>query len=377
MSSRVVSYALIFTFIVLTASFGFAYASNTSNLRNELNQVQREMDETQRILDQGRAEERRLAGQIQALEEQVNAVQREINAIRGNIEQTRERITLAQAELDELERSLGIQNEELNARLRAMYMNGNISMLDVLLGSHSINNFLTNMNRIQLIHESDIAVIESLETQHRIIETHRQYLNDIEAGLVAERDREAQKQAALRANQSEIDVLRVEVSASNREYAQMLDALEAEATRLIDVILRAQLDSEWVGGSMRWPVPGHSRVSSEYGERIHPILRTRRMHTGIDIPAPSGTNIIAANAGTVIVAGWNNSYGNMIVIDHGGGITTLYAHNSTNLVSVGDIVTAGQTIGRVGSTGMSTGPHLHFEVRVNGQHTDPRGWLPR
>ena len=124
---------------------------------------------------------------------------------------------------------------------------------------------------------------------------------------------------------------------------------------------------------MSWPVQG--RITSPFGYRIHPILKTKELHTGIDIAATSGTTVVAANGGTVIKSGWNNSYGNLLMIDHGGGIVTLYAHNSSLLVRVGDVVSKGQAVSKVGSTGMSTGPHLHFEVRVNGQYKNPMDWL--
>jgi murein DD-endopeptidase MepM/ murein hydrolase activator NlpD len=125
---------------------------------------------------------------------------------------------------------------------------------------------------------------------------------------------------------------------------------------------------------MIWPVNG--TVTSGYGYRIHPILGKRILHTGIDIAAASGTSIWAADGGTVIYATWVSGYGNTVAIDHGGGISTLYAHQSSMAVSYGQKVKKGQVVGYVGSTGYSTGPHLHFEVRVNGTPVDPMGYLP-
>jgi murein DD-endopeptidase MepM/ murein hydrolase activator NlpD len=130
---------------------------------------------------------------------------------------------------------------------------------------------------------------------------------------------------------------------------------------------------------MTWPVPSSYRITSSFGMRKHPILRKNKMHTGVDRGADKGASIVAANSGTVIMAHYDkNGYGNMVVIDHGGGITTLYAHASKLLVKVGDKVKSGQTIAKVGSTGLSTGNHLHFEVRVNGEPKDPmKGYLSK
>ena len=128
-------------------------------------------------------------------------------------------------------------------------------------------------------------------------------------------------------------------------------------------------------GRFLWPTPGYSKITSDYGMRVHPILGTKKLHTGIDIGAPSGTRILSGDAGVVIHAGWLGAYGNAVVVDHGGGLSTLYGHMSSIAVREGQQVTAGQKLGGVGSTGLSTGPHLHFEVRVNGNPVSPWGYL--
>ena len=126
---------------------------------------------------------------------------------------------------------------------------------------------------------------------------------------------------------------------------------------------------------MEWPVPGYHKVTSPYGNRYHPVLKKNKFHSGVDLRAPMGTPIVAANDGKVLSAGYNSGYGNRIYIDHGGGIVTVYAHNSKLLVKAGDKVKRGQTIAKAGSTGRSTGPHLHFEVRKNGKTTNPMNWI--
>ena len=135
------------------------------------------------------------------------------------------------------------------------------------------------------------------------------------------------------------------------------------------------IDTKYIGGVLAWPVPGYTRITSKYGMRTHPITGVYKLHTGVDISAPMGANFIAANDGIVTKAGMNSAYGNMVIIDHGGGISTLYAHGSEILVHVGQTVKKGVAVLKVGSTGYSTGPHAHFEVRINGVVTDPMPYI--
>ena len=136
------------------------------------------------------------------------------------------------------------------------------------------------------------------------------------------------------------------------------------------------IDTKYIGGEFAWPVPGYTRITSKYGMRTHPITGIYKLHTGVDIGAPMGANFVAANDGIVVKAGYNGAYGNMVIIDHGGGVQTLYAHGSEILVKVGDVVKKGETaVLKVGSTGYSTGAHAHFEVRINGETTDPLPYI--
>jgi murein DD-endopeptidase MepM/ murein hydrolase activator NlpD len=152
---------------------------------------------------------------------------------------------------------------------------------------------------------------------------------------------------------------------------EMEDALLDEANKLTEIIKNLELAATYVGGEMMWPVPGQYKITSPFGNRLHPISKQYKMHTGIDISGPKGTPVVAAQTGTVVYANWFGSYGKAIIVDHGGGITTLYAHNDTINVSVGSVVKKGDNIALLGSTGYSTGPHLHFEVRINGEYVEP------
>jgi len=372
MGKRIISYTLTFALIFSLLSLGLVFGNDE---KQQLNNVWNKIDKATNELEKEKKTAQDLLGQIKTLESQMQTTQAEIDALRGKINLTQAKIDAAMANLKELEDLLDEQNESLLARLRAMYMNGGIGVLDVLFGSSSISDFMTNMDRIQLIYESDVEVIESLEEQYRILDTHRQYMADLQAEIIAEKEKEAAKKEALKQNQNQVSAKKSEVEKDIKLLEQFIAEQLKEADRLIEVIIKMQSGGDYIGGKMLWPVPGVRKVTSEFGYRIHPILKTRNMHTGIDIGAPTGTKVIAANAGRVMMAGWNDSYGNLVMIDHGGGIVTLYAHNSALLVKTGDIVMPGDQIAKVGSTGMSTGPHLHFEVRVNGTYVDPRKYV--
>ena len=175
-----------------------------------------------------------------------------------------------------------------------------------------------------------------------------------------------------------IEAKKAEIAKNNEEIDKMIDELQADADAMTNTIINAGSssgNSQYIGGVLAWPTPSTSYITSPFGYRTHPISGTYKFHTGIDIGASRNSAIIAANDGKVILSGWNGGYGKCIVVDHGGGITTLYAHCNSLYVGVGAYVSRGQTIAAVGSTGNSTGPHLHFEVRVNGSYKNPLNYV--
>ena len=249
-----------------------------------------------------------------------------------------------------------------------------------MLGSRSISEFISNYYLLSEITKIDVQVLEDIEKEKNEISANKQSLEEQKERLKTVRNNRERTAIVLEntkvlRNQYVNSLTEEEkaLQAKIEEYETQIAQVEAE----ILLLTAANLDSDYTGGIMAWPVPGYTRITSEFGMRLHPILKVYKLHTGIDIGAPMGANFIAASDGVVVKAGENSAYGKMVVIDHGGGITTLYAHGSEILVNVGDEVRRGQAILKVGSSGYSTGPHAHFEVRVNGEYVQPINFLKK
>lgn len=350
------------TIAAITAMFlcmetAMVSAASLSEIRNDIKEKQQELNES-------RSQEKSLGDQVSELESQINTKENDIAELEAAISE-------AEVELAEAEKKVETQTENLGGRLRNMYKNGSVGFMDVLLDSNSFSEFLTNLDLVEMIYESDRDVLNELEDAYDEIDKRK---SEIEA---AKTDAEEQK-AALEADQAEIAEKKAAIAADAEETQKELDKLEADAQALTATIRNqgsSSSNSTYLGGEMAWPAPQYTRISSYFAGRIDPITGKRSNHGGLDLAAPGGSPILAANSGTVIIAGYHYSYGNYVVIDHGGGVSTLYGHSSKLLVSRGQKVSRGQQIAKVGTTGRSTGNHLHFEVRINGQRVDPLPYI--
>ncbi|HZK02263.1 MAG TPA: peptidoglycan DD-metalloendopeptidase family protein [Anaerovoracaceae bacterium] len=343
--------------------------------QDKLNELNRQIDKLQTRIKAGKAQEAKLSSEIKNLDCLIEEAECEIRDLQYEIEKTNKEIAIVEAQMKAKKEEIKSQNDEMGSRIRAMYKNGDVGLLEVLLGSTGITDFLTNLDMAQKIFDNDVSLLEKLEDQHKAIESQCSKLESLRRNLKAKEQSEATKQDQLQISRGDVSQLKSQVSDENKTLARQVDKLNEEANAFIAEILRLQGGGDYVGGGLAWPAPSSKRVTSEFGYRLHPILKVNKLHTGLDIGVASGSQVVAANDGKVIKAAWNNSYGYMVMIDHGGGIVTLYAHNSQLKVKTGDIVVRGQTIALSGNTGASTGPHLHFEVRVNGVYKDPRNYL--
>ena len=318
--------------------------------------------------------------EISGLDERIGTHQNELTILNSNLIRVNREIEEAEEELARAQESYETQKEIFQQRLIAQYMAGDTRYLDVLLSSSSIMEFISNYFFIAEIAEHDATLLNAIERQKNRIESITETLAERREALRALSDNEQRTIVALENTRvirnSYVERLSAEeraVQSQIDEFRQSLDAVERE----ILALSVANIDGDFVGGEFAWPAPGNYRITSRFGMRIHPIFRYSRMHSGLDIGTPMGAPIVAANDGIVIRSTYAVGYGNMVMIDHGGGVVTVYGHGSRLIANVGDRVSRGDVIMLAGSTGWSTGPHLHFEIRVNGRFIDPLPHITR
>ncbi|MBR3614240.1 MAG: peptidoglycan DD-metalloendopeptidase family protein [Clostridia bacterium] len=316
--------------------------------------------------------------EIAEINQQIIDKEIEIQTLAAQEDDLLKYIAKAEYELEESNKRYEKQKELLETRLVAMYETGDMSYLDLLFNSKSISEFLSNYFLIEEIAKADTELLETVEAERIYNKKLKETLDTKKLILIASRETREKNAIALEnmgiIKNSRLKKLTEEellLHQKIEEYQNQIAEIETE----IRLLALANVGEEYVGGAMAWPVPGYTRITSRFGMRTHPITGVFKLHTGVDVGAPRGAQFIAANDGIVTYAGWNTAYGNMVIIDHGGGITTLYAHGDEILVSVGETIYQGHPVLKVGSTGYSTGPHAHFEVRINGEYVEPLDYI--
>lgn len=281
------------------------------------------------------------------------------------------------AAVKEVEEKYEKQKELFKTRLRIMYQNSNNSYIHTLAQSGSVSDFLSKLQIISTVAKRDKELVLSLEDTKKDVEYKKKLQEDAEKQKAQTVEEKKRTVSTIQASRSQKEAEERAINSTLANLTKQENDLLKKSEELTNIIntLTIRRKGGYVNGKMGWPTPGYSGISSPFGNRLHPVLGVYRMHTGIDINAPAGAAIVAANKGTVILAGWQDGYGNTVIVDHGGDIVTLYGHCSKLLVSVGQEVNAGDVIAKVGSTGLATGPHLHFEVRAGGALKDPLGYV--
>lgn len=316
--------------------------------------------------------------EIALIEQDILDKKMEMDTLEAQETELLQYIDKAERELEDSDRRYNTRKELLEKRLVAMYERGQVSYLDILFNSRSIVELISNYFLLEEIASADVSLLEEVSTELKYNKELKQSLETKQLILTASRQAREKNAIALEnlalIKRTKVENLTEEEQALHQmieEYQKQIADIETE----IRLLAIANVGKDYVGGSMAWPVPGYTRITSQFGMRTHPITGVYKLHTGVDIGAPYGTTFIAANDGVVTYAGENRAYGRMVIINHGGGITTLYAHGSEILVKEGDYVTKGTPVLKVGSTGYSTGPHAHFEVRINGEYVQPLDYI--
>ncbi len=320
-----------------------------------------------------------VVAQSEQLNREIDIVQTEIDTIDGIIKDADTEIAKKEVEIEEYERQIEAHDAEFRRVLRTMDETSPGSYLELLLSSSSISEFMIRVETIQEITRHDMGIINEMTGLKNDVEAAKAVVETKKAEQEEARGIAEGKEQTLQNKLKEKEELTIALEKDIEKYKQVYEAARKEEESLkasvAPELSKSTPTEKYTGGIFCWPAPSYTRISSPYGYRNHPIYKTKKFHSGIDLAAPGGSNILAASDGVVVRAGWNGGYGNCVIIDHGGGVSTLYGHARKLLVTKGQQVTRGQVIALVGTTGASTGNHLHFEVLLNGKTTDPMPYL--
>lgn len=361
--------------ILVGSSFGVA--TTESELKAQLEKNNDAIEAKTSEIKQVQNKKKSLLDEIEELDIEMNKAQKELDNIQGQINTLNSEIKNREKNIEDANKKREEEEILLQKRIRAMYENGEVTYIKLLMDSSSISDFVKRCELADRMVEADRELFDELEKLKVQIADEVEALESdkvvVEAAKRQEVDNKQKLATSRSAKDSRVKLLEKDVA----ELQKQLDR-ELEESQAIERQLRALSGTSTVVSKNEdfiWPAAYSKSITCKYGPRIHPVTKKKGTHTGIDIRASMGSNVYAAASGKVVTAGWNTAYGNMIIIDHGNGITTLYGHASKLVVKVGDTVNQGDIIMKAGSTGYSTGPHLHFEVRKNGTPQDPKNYL--
>ncbi len=341
------------------------------NLNSEYNRKQKELQTVEKQVV-------KTTNQLKRLERSLDAKEEELTRIQKQLEDAEARLDEAKRQVEETEKKLERRLALLKKRVRALYEHGSVTYLDVLLSSKDFSDFLTRVENLQIIVQSDVNLFEEVKELRLLAIKLKETRERERLVVMATRDKVEEMKEHLETEKNETERLKQKLVSDQNEIRRALDDLERESERITAELKRLQAKYEEQlkrEGAIVLMAPLQARITSSFGMRFHPIARQNRMHTGVDYGASFGTPIKAAESGKVVTADWLGGYGKAVIIYHGKQVSTLYGHMSTLNVSNGEMVQKGQVIGTVGSTGFSTGPHLHFEVRINGEPRNPLEYI--
>ena len=369
---------ILIIMLLLISNLGVStiYAAELTDLQEQQTQVQANQDMATTQLQAVKEELTQNLQQVQELNNNIAQYEAEINNYNDQIVNLQNDISKTEEEIKKAEENYKNQKKLLDDRLITMYEAGTTEYLDVVLSSKTITEFLSNYYLLSILADSNVDFLDTIEKQKKIIEDQKKKLEEQKHQVNTSKE-EKEKAAIILENTrvmkntytSQLTDQEKQIQSEIDAYQTQLNQLEAEIQAITANSLI--INPNYIGGEMLWPVPGYTKLSSTFKMRVHPLTGVYKLHTGIDIPVPIGTYFLAANEGIVVKASYNSAYGNMVMVDHGGGVSTLYAHGDEIMVTLGQTVKKGDVVLKTGNTGNSTGPHAHFEVRINGTPVDP------
>jgi murein DD-endopeptidase MepM/ murein hydrolase activator NlpD len=366
--------AAIFVFgVVSSILVEFAYAQSTQQKINKAEQSKK--DAQQKLKDTKNKKAMTLA-EKERLEKEAGDLQGRIEALDKTIAETKANLVVEEQKLEVATQKANEKYDIFQERFRIMCEHGDVSYIEMLLSAESFSDFIDKAEIMKEISRYDKQIFDEMDKARQQIEKSRDEIAKLkETQENSAKDLEGQKAALVKKQQEQESYIKA-LEKDTATYQRIIDEADAAMASLRASVSGSLSTSsggkKYVGGEFTWPTPSCHYITSHFSpRRKNPVTGVYKRHTGTDIGASYGAAIVAANSGTVTLAGWNSGYGNCVIIDHGGGKATLYAHMSAYNVSKGQTVSKGQRIGSVGSTGNSTGPHLHFEVLINGAAVDP------
>jgi len=349
---------------------------NLKEKKQQLRGVHSEIKRKRAILHEVKQKEKMVTSELKRTEQELAQAKQELSKVSLKLTQANMQKEVVTSHLKEAENKFSRQQEHLSSRLRQTYKYGRVGLAEVFLGARDYWDFLNRANLLQRIVKQDARILREVKVSKEKVAQKREELVE-KCNQINNLKGEVKKEEGKVARQRQAKAVALEkVKQERAAYEQALAELERSSRQIEGMIRRLEAAARTRYGhwSGRFIKPVEGRITSGFGWRIHPIYKIRMFHEGIDIGAGQGTPIVAAGRGVVISSGWYSGYGNTVIIAHGSGISTLYGHCSSLKVAQGEKVAAGQVIAYVGSTGLSTGPHLHFEVRKNGKPVNPLGY---
>lgn len=375
--------------VMLVAVSAPIYATNDiDEAKKEKEQMEAELKDTESALKDLESVKNDTESYIKKMDGYITNLTDNIYSLEAGAAEKRQEIANKEAEIKEIEKNIEEQYEAMKLRIQYMYENGEVSYISMFFESEDMSDFLNRAEYLTEITEYDREMLVKLQDNKNTLDVAKNTLDSELADLnELLKEAEEEKKAAevlVASKETELTSTNEDIISKEEAIKRQQEEIQAQEQLIkeLEEIERRRKEEAanktqqiYDGGKLLWPLPGRSNITSPFGDRVHPVTGLWSFHSGIDVSAPTGTEILAAYDGEIAWSNYSGTAGNWIGIDHGNGLYTIYMHMSKRIANTGDIVKKGDVIGLVGSTGRSTGPHLHFSVRLNGSYANPLNYV--